>query len=104
MLLPRFHVYKTNQSSHRYGEAKALPPRIASEWFRLRSLNLLGRKGMLFGKAIVSSTPFQLKTQSSKPYYDIFSRIAQLEDVSIDDQKTILSLGFASFGKANHRA
>lgn len=59
---------------------------------------------MLFRKAILSSNPFWFKTWSSKLYYDIFSRIAQPEDVSVDDQKTILSLGFASFGEAIYRA
>jgi len=86
-------------SPHRYGEVKAPPPRIASVWFRLRFLTLLGLKGMLSGKAIVSLTPFQLKTWSSKLYCDIFSRIAHLENVGINNQKTILSLGSASFGE-----
>ena len=71
-----YFTYETNQSSHRYSEAKALPPRIASEWFRPRFLSLLGLKGMLFEKAIVSSTPFRLGAWGSKLYYDIFSRIA----------------------------
>ena len=97
MLLPRI-PHETNQSSYRYGEAKALPPRIASEWFKLRFLNFLGLKGMLFRKTIVSSAPSGLKLGVPN-FTTTYFQMAQLEDVSIDDQKTSLSLGFASFGE-----